>query len=73
MDRSLSLPLTLSSGSIQPPLVRRHPASLLPKSQHDSALLHLVSSPVTETMIGTFSILYPFRSLNSYLVLQQLI
>ena len=54
MDRSLSLPLALSSVSNQSLPVRRHPASLLPKAEHDSGLLHLVSSPVTESMIGMF-------------------
>jgi hypothetical protein len=32
-------------------MARRHPASLLPKFQHDPALLELVRSPVTSDMI----------------------
>lgn len=41
-----------SSPYIPPALARRHPASLLPKFQHDPALLELVRSPVTAEMIS---------------------
>lgn len=47
---------TSSSASMDPSpaMTRRHPASLIPKSMHDPALLELVRSPVTPEMICTF-------------------
>lgn len=37
--------------------LRRHPASLLPKFQHDPALLELMRSPVTQDMISKRSLM----------------
>lgn len=36
-------------------MARRHAASLLPKWHHDPALLKLVKSPLTNTIVGTLS------------------
>ncbi|KAH9821080.1 hypothetical protein DFH28DRAFT_883216 [Melampsora americana] len=37
---------------VLPPVVRRHPASLLPKEMHDPALLQLIRQPVSKAMIS---------------------
>lgn len=37
---------------VLPPVVRRHPASLLPKEMHDPALLSLIRQPVSKAMIS---------------------
>ncbi|EGG05318.1 uncharacterized protein MELLADRAFT_64088 [Melampsora larici-populina 98AG31] len=37
---------------VLPPVVRRHPASLLPKDMHDPALLQLIRQPVSQAMIS---------------------
>jgi len=41
--------------AITPSMLRRHPASLIPKFQHDPALLDLMRSPVTEDMVCKYS------------------
>lgn len=56
MERSLSASSIASSSSmaspiIPPSMLRRHPASLIPKFEHDPALLDLMRSQVTEEMI----------------------
>ena len=72
MDRSYSGSSSSSASSAPSPampasMLRRHPASLIPKFQHDPALVELMRSAVTKDMICTLlvrwlqgQVAYPF-------------